>query len=188
MTEPAPNIDTDELGVLERDGDVAVLRYRRHLAQPPVTVWRAMSEPAQLAGWFPTTIEGEQRPGASLQFAFRGVDMDPMAGVMLAFEPPALLELRWGDDTLRFELFEEGAGTRLDLTVRFGEVGKAARDGAGWHVCLARLVPVLDASDLPAWEEDDGWRAIHPRYVSALGPEASRIGPPEAWEDVHGPA
>jgi uncharacterized protein YndB with AHSA1/START domain len=180
--------ETAELGVLEREGDLAVLRYQRHLTQPRDVVWRAMTEPAQLASWFPTTIEGEQAPGASLRFGFRGVNMEQMVGEMLAFDPPRLLEMRWGDDIVRFELSDEGTGTLLDLVVRFSEFGKAARDGAGWHVCLDRLALVLDQSHLSSWEDDDGWRAIHPRYVSALGPEASSIGPPAEWEDVHGPA
>jgi len=180
--------ETAELGVLEREGDLAVLRYRRHLAQPRAKVWRAMTDPAQLASWFPTTIEGEQAPGSSLRFGFRGVDLEPLLGEMLAFDPPQLLEMRWGDDVVRFELSDEGEGTLLELVVRFPEFGKAARDGAGWHVCLDRLALVLYHRHLASWEDDDGWRSIHPHYISALGPEASSIGPPPEWEDVHGPA
>jgi uncharacterized protein YndB with AHSA1/START domain len=182
------DMEKAELGTLERDGDISVLRYRRHLRHPRAKVWRAMSEPDHLSGWFPTTIEGDRAPGSALEFGFRGVDMDPMAGEMLAFDPPSLLELRWGDDTLRFELFEEGDGTRLELTVHFPEYAKAARDGAGWHVCLDRLAVELADGEADAWEGDDGWRAIHPHYVRSFGPEASRLGPPKEWEDVHGPA
>ena len=61
----------DELGTLERDGELCVLRYRRVLPQRPETVWRALTEDAHLAGWFPTTIEGERSPGAPLRFSFR---------------------------------------------------------------------------------------------------------------------
>ncbi|HKC74762.1 MAG TPA: SRPBCC domain-containing protein [Chloroflexota bacterium] len=34
------------------------LRFTRKLAHPPEKVWRALTEPAHLAAWFPTDIEG----------------------------------------------------------------------------------------------------------------------------------
>ena len=175
------------LGTLERDGDMGVLRYRRHLSHSRPKVWRALSEAEQLAGWFPTTIDGPMTAGAPLSFGFREVAIDPMAGEMLVFDPPSVMELRWGDDTLRFELHEEGENTVLDLTVTFPEFGKAARDGAGWHVCLDHLAQVV-AGMRASEPEDDRWRAVHPHYVDAFGPEASSIGPPKEWEDVHGSA
>jgi hypothetical protein len=88
----------------------------------------------------------------------------------------------WGTDRLRIELQADGDGTVLTLTDTFGELGKAARDAAGWHECLDRLVRTLDGDALPEW--GDVWRAVHPRYVDALGPDASTIGPPAGWEDA----
>jgi hypothetical protein len=73
----------------------------------------------------------------------------------------------------------------LDFTVTFPEYGKAARDGAGWHVCLDQLAHAL-ADSQPPWTHPDRWRAVHPDYVTKLGPEASSIGPPTEWEDAHG--
>ena len=129
----------DELGTLKRDGDLSVLRYRRVLRQPPETVWRALTEDAHLAGWFPTTIEGERSPGAPLRFSFREDEAPPFEGEMLVFDPPAALAMRWGDDLLRFELASEGSGSVLTLTVTFPEYGKAARD--------ACLLYTSDAAD-----------------------------------------
>jgi uncharacterized protein YndB with AHSA1/START domain len=168
----------DELGTLERDGELCVLRYRRTLRQPPQTVWRALTEDAHLAGWFPTTIEGERVPGAPLRFSFREDEAPPFDGEMLVVDPPSVLELRWGDDVLRFEVTPEGAGSVLDVTVIFPEYGKAARDAAGWHVCLERLGYAAAGEDLP-FEPRDHWRAVHGDYVARLGPEASVLGPPE---------
>ena len=63
---------------------------------------------------------------------------------MLAFEPPHLMELRWGDDVLRFTLRADGDGTVLELTDTTPELGKTARDGAGWHECLELLAATVD--------------------------------------------
>jgi uncharacterized protein YndB with AHSA1/START domain len=168
----------DELGTLERDGELCVLRYRRVLRQPPETVWRALTVDAHLAGWFPTTIEGERSPGAPLRFSFRGGEAPPFGGEMLVVDAPSVLELRWGDDTLRFELAPEGPGTVLTLTVSFPEYGKAARDAAGWHVCLEQLSYVAADEEVP-FTPSDHWRVVHPDYVARLGPEASVLGPPD---------
>lgn len=167
----------DELGTLERDGELCVLRYRRVLRQPPETVWRALTEDEHLAGWFPTTIEGERSPGAPLRFSFRDGEAPPFAGEMIVVDPPSVLELRWGDDVLRFELAPEGSGSELTLRVTFPEYGKAARDAAGWHVCLEQLSHVAAGEELP-FTPRERWRAVHPEYVAGLGPEASVLGPP----------
>ncbi len=98
---------------------------------------------------------------------------------MLAFQPPTLLELRWGGDRLRIELRPDGPGTVLTLTDTFGELGKAARDAAGWHECLDRLRSHLDGIPLPGWGET--WQQVHPVYTGRLGPAAATIGPPPGY-------
>jgi len=100
------------------------------------------------------------------------------AGQMLLFDPPEVVEFTWGTDLLRIELSQDGTGTGtlLTLTDTFDEVGKAARDAAGWHECLDRLVSALGSTAQPP--QGERWRQIHPVYVAELGAEASTIGPP----------
>jgi hypothetical protein len=95
---------------------------------------------------------------------------------MLVFDPPSIMEFTWGTDLLRIELAADGPGTLLTLTDTFDDVGKAARDAAGWHECLDLLVSDLDGTAPPP--QGQTWRQVHPVYVTALGPEASTIGPP----------
>jgi uncharacterized protein YndB with AHSA1/START domain len=170
---------TDEFGNLERHDDVSVLRYERRLRHPPERVWRAITEDADLAAWFPTTIEGPRREGAPLRFSFRQGEAEAFAGEMLAFVPPILMELRWADDVLRFELEPDeggdGTGCILRLSVTFTEFGKAARDAAGWHVCLERLSAWCDDAAPPG---PDRWKEWFRAYVERFGTEASAIGPP----------
>jgi uncharacterized protein YndB with AHSA1/START domain len=175
-----------EYGTLEREPDgMSVLRYRRRLAHPLQKVWRALTEDAHLAEWFPTTIEGERAAGAPLLFSFREGEGEPFDGEMLAFDAPTLMELRWADDVLRFELAPDGSGCVLDLIVTFPEYGKAARDAAGWHVCLEQLDFACVGAPLP-WEPPDRWRLVHRSYVERFGPAASALGSPEERERVHG--
>jgi hypothetical protein len=82
---------------------------------------------------------------------------------------------------LRFDLREHDGGTLLELTDTTTELGKAARDGAGWHECLDRLPAAVTLAEPPlAWGVR--WQEVHPRYEAAFGPEASTIGPPEGHE------
>jgi uncharacterized protein YndB with AHSA1/START domain len=173
------DVASDEYGTLERLPDgMSVLRYRRRLDHPRQKVWRALTEDVHLAEWFPTTIEGEHVAGAPLHYSFRENEAEPFDGEMLAFDAPNLMELRWADDILRFELSADGPGSVLELTVTFPEYAKAARDAAGWHVCLERLGFVAGGAP-PPWRPADRWRVVYQTYIERFGPEASALGPPE---------
>ncbi len=104
------------------------------------------------ASWFPADIEGERAAGAALRFLFRNGEAPDGDGEMLVYDPPSVLEFRWDDEQLRFELEPQpdGAGTVLTFVNTFDELGKAARDAAGWHVCLEFLGYQL-AAETPPW-------------------------------------
>jgi uncharacterized protein YndB with AHSA1/START domain len=172
-------MDKTDLGTLARHGDRWTLTFTRNLAHPREKVWRAVTEPAHLAAWYPQEIVGERKPGAPLRFV--SPNGDGFDGQMLVFEPPSVMEFTWGTDLLRIELAADGAGTVLTLTDTFDDVGKAARDAAGWHECLDLLAADLDGTPRSDWGET--WHRVHPVYVAALGPEAATIGPPPGWEE-----
>jgi len=162
-------------GTLEPAGDRWRLRFTRRLRHAPEKVWRAITEPEHLEAWFPHRVVGQWAVGAPLRFVS---DFGDFEGKVLAYEPPSLLEFVWGTDTLRFEVARDGDGSRLTLLDTFEELGKAARDAAGWHACLDALEQELDGSK-PSWTHGERWQAVHPTYVEQFGPEASTVGPPE---------
>jgi uncharacterized protein YndB with AHSA1/START domain len=165
-------------GELSETGDRWALRFERMLAHPPAKVWRALTEPEHLRAWFPSDIEGERRAGAPLQFVFRENEGPTIEGQMLVYEPPSVLEFRWGEELLRFELMASAdGGTRLTFVNTFDEVGKAARDAAGWHACLDVLECELRGEQAP-WSSRERWSEVHDVYVEQFGPEAATIGPP----------
>jgi uncharacterized protein YndB with AHSA1/START domain len=159
-------------GVLEQAGDRWRLRFERRLRQAPETVWRAITEPEHLEAWFPDRVVGEWKVGATLRFEHEWGD--PFDGEVFAVEPPSLLEFRWGTDTIRLEIEPDGDGSKLTLLDTIDEVGKAARDAAGWHACLDQLEQELGEQVRVA-----SWNDVHPGYVESFGPEAATIGPPE---------
>jgi uncharacterized protein YndB with AHSA1/START domain len=166
-------------GRLEERGARWTLQFTRTLPHPPEKVWRALIEPEQVAAWFPTTIDGDREAGAKLRFVFPFEDAPTMDGEMLIYDPPSVLEFRWGDDTLRFELRPEGGdATVLTLVDTFDELGKAARDAAGWHAKLDILGYHLSGEAMP-FDPDARWGEVHPWYVEHLPREATTVGPPD---------
>ena len=170
-------------GTLEQTDAGPRLCFIRHLAHPPEKVWRAITEPEHLSAWFPDTIVVERwAVGAPLRFEPAAGTADTFDGEVLSYEPPTMLELRWGTDVIRLEVEPAGDGTKLTLLDTIDELGKAARDGAGWHTCLDQLEHHLDGTT-PPWSASDRWRELHPAYVETLGPEAATIGPPASSLD-----
>jgi uncharacterized protein YndB with AHSA1/START domain len=157
------------------------LRFTRTLRHPPEQVWRAITEPECLAAWFPTTIDGEREAGAPLRFSFPAGQAPAFDGVMIAYEPPSLMELRWGPDLIRVELRAVEQGTELTLLDTLEQLGKAARDGTGWHTCMDALEASLERERDPR-ENLDRWHELHPAYVERFGASAATIGVPEEFE------
>jgi uncharacterized protein YndB with AHSA1/START domain len=173
---------TERLGRLEAAGEKWLLIFERRLAHPASTVWRALTEPDRLAAWFPTLIEGAWTPGSPLTFRFASGQGSDFTGDVIEVDPPRRLEFRWGPDLLRFDLRPDpnDDGCLLRLTVTLDELGRAARDAAGWHVCLDALARQPDSTRQP---DDIGgvtpsWVAVNARYVERFGPQAATIGPP----------
>lgn len=167
-------------GDLEEQHGEARLRFTRRLGHSRERVWRALTEPGELSAWFPSTIDGERRAGAALSFQFGdeagSVAMD---GEMVVFDPPSLMEFRWGTDVLRFELREDGDGCILTLVDTIDDYGKGARDAAGWHACLDALEEQLAGRDSRLVRETR-WAEVHAAYVERFGARAATIGPPES--------
>ncbi len=161
------------------------LRFERRLAHPPEKVWRALTEPSEIGQWFPATPEWELVPGAKIVFRFREeAPVDDMTqadfeGEIVAVEPLRLLEFTWADELLRWELAPDGGGTRLTFTTAFDDLGKAARDAAGWDVCLEVLEAALGDREVSWDDQMKRWNELFPGYVGSLGPEASVEGKPE---------
>jgi uncharacterized protein YndB with AHSA1/START domain len=163
-------------GILEDLGGRWRLRFTRELAHPPEKVWQVITEPEHLKAWFPQQIAGEWVVGGRLVFSFPDGKGPEFEGEVLAYEPQSVLEFRWGPDVIRLELEPRDGGCALTLLDTFGELGKAARDAAGWDECLHHLARHIDGGEPPP--SGERWSQVHPGYVEAFGPEAATLGPP----------
>lgn len=103
---------------LQRSGPRPVLRFERHLPEPIETVWQSVTDPVEMRSWFPTHVVIDQwKVGAELTHHFDELEIDPLSGVVLEWDPPRRVALTWGTDTIGFELAEApDGGTTFVLT------------------------------------------------------------------------
>jgi uncharacterized protein YndB with AHSA1/START domain len=158
------------------DGSPAV-RFDRRLDHPVEDVWRAVTEPHRLSQWFPTTVEMDLRLGGAMWFSFPDGGMPDMTGEVTELDPPRLFAFLWGYELLRFELEGEDGGCRLRLTHLITNEDEAARNAAGWQVCLGSLERLLStgSAQAPGTEATEGWLEIYDSYVEAGMPSGAAI-------------
>lgn len=168
---------------LLRAGARPILRFERHLPRPIDAVWRAVTDPAVMTAWFPTRIEiDEWKVGAGLIHHFDDQPIDPLPGAVVEWDPPRRVAFTWGTDTITFELAPApGGGTTFVLTEELA-ANHAARNAAGWEVCLDRLER-NDGSEHHNSEHgasDEPWQQRFDRYAAAFQPMlGDQEGPPE---------
>jgi uncharacterized protein YndB with AHSA1/START domain len=154
---------TDPGTYLELDGRPAV-RFERVYDHPIERVWALVAEPAGLAHWFPfPEVTIDLTPGGEITFAGDPHMPDATStGRIVAVDPPRHLAFTWGGDELRFDLEPLGDGrTRFTLTDVLEAADTAARNAAGWDICLLALdahaagdaVEGPHAGTRPAWNE-----------------------------------
>jgi uncharacterized protein YndB with AHSA1/START domain len=169
--------------LIELENDRVGVRFERRLSHPPGRVWRAVTETAELAKWFPARpeITGERRVGAQLRFVYPGDQAPPEVGEVLELEEPRLFAFSWRPDAveeqetlLRFELEPDGDGTKLTFTHELPRPD-TAKVAAGWQLCLDDLELSLGGEPRAEFPSDR-WVELHEAYAEQFGvsPEAGR--------------
>lgn len=175
----------DQAVLEEIDGRPA-LRLERVLRHSPDRVWRALTEPEEMAAWHPTPARFEPRVGGRVEYVAGG-DVPGMAdGEVLEYEPPRRLAYTWAagdreEDELRWELRPHDEGCLLILVHSFDDRFKAARDGAGWHVCLDALADSLAGGpgrDRAPEPGETPWQRLNAEYQRRFGIAPEEATPP----------
>ncbi len=159
-------------------GERPAVRLERFLPDPPPVVWQALTDRDQLRAWFPCDVVvegGRWEVGAAITFPFppEVIEMT-LTGEVLAVDEPNALAFSWGEEILRFELAPADGGTHLVLVDEL-PAGSAARNAAGWEVCLDRLAGLDPSPD--AWQPR--FEAYSAAFEPTLGPQE---GPPADYK------
>jgi uncharacterized protein YndB with AHSA1/START domain len=174
--------------ILEDMAGRPALRFERLLEHPPARVWESLTDPDKQAAWHPTPARIEAAVGGRVEFLETGSVPGMGDGEVTEYEPPRLLAYTWGssesreNDHLRWELHPHDEGCLLILVHSFDDRLKAARDGAGWHLCLDSLVQDLDSGS-PAGVPDGSepsWTELNSAYQERFGISPEEATPPPA--------
>ncbi|MGW3141804.1 SRPBCC family protein [Streptomyces sp. NPDC001139] len=158
------------------DGRRAV-RLARTYDLPVERVWRFVTDAGQLAHWFPSRAEIDPRPGGTITFG-ADPDMPESTGRVLGLDEPRHLSFEWGGDELRFDLepLDDGR-TRFTLTNILRAADTAARNAAGWEICLAALDAHArgERSGQPHAGPSALWKEYYDAYVEAGVPSGAPV-------------
>jgi uncharacterized protein YndB with AHSA1/START domain len=162
---------------VRKEGDKWTLVLVRELRHPPAKVWQALTEPAQLREWAPFDADRSLGAVGTVMLTTIGVPKPAETRVIRA-DAPTLLEYRWGDQDMRWQLEPIGTGTRLTLwhaiDRRYISMG-----AAGWHICLDVLDRFLAGAPLGRIVGGDAmkfeWARLNTEYANQFGIE------PPAW-------
>ncbi|MDO0909590.1 SRPBCC family protein [Streptomyces sp. DT2A-34] len=158
------------------DGRPAV-RFSRTYDHPVERVWRFLTDADELAHWFPSRAEIELRPGGTIRFS-GDPNMEDSTGRVIAVDEPRHLSFEWGGDELHFDLeaLDDGR-TRFTLTNILVAENTAARNSAGWEVCLAALDAHVRGERFEGAHAgaDAPWKEFYDGYVSADVPSGAPV-------------
>ncbi len=166
----------DRGAYIEYDGRPAV-RFQRTYPHRIERLWAAVTEPDELSHWFPSAVQIEPRAGGTIEFS-DDPNMQPTTGTILVVDPPRRCAFTWSGDELHFELEPVGdSDCRLTLINVLEARNTAARNAAGWTVCLAELEKHIrgDVADGPHSDTAEPWRPHYDAYVADGMPSGAEI-------------
>jgi len=151
------------------------VRLERRYAHSIERVWRAVTDPGEMRSWFPSTVAFEPAAGGTVTFS-GDPNVADQSGTVIAYEPPRIFSFTWGDNEIHLSLESDGgAAARFSLTNVLAAENEAARNAAGWDVCLAELDKLLGGAQAHGPHSADAadWRACYDAYVKSRLPSGA---------------
>jgi len=171
--EPGPAAGAE----IRKDGEKWTLVLVKELRHAPEKVWQALTDPAHLREWAPFDADRSlDTVGTTVKLTTVGAPAPLVSETKVTrADAPNVLEYKWGDGDIRWELEDFGGGTRLTLwhniDRRFIAMG-----AAGWHICLDVLDHLLSGTPVGRIVGGDamkfgGWQRLHAEYAKQFGVE-----------------
>lgn len=166
--------------VEKTEGDTWALILVKSLPHSPERVWRALTDPVELAEWSPFDADRDLGvEGAKVRLTTVGAPSEHVTETtIIRADRPRQLQYQWGGGDVRWDLEPENGGTRLTLWAQINR-RFIAMGAAGWHVCLDVLESTLDGDPIGRLVAGDalksaGWQRLNEEYSKQFGVEAIR--------------
>jgi uncharacterized protein YndB with AHSA1/START domain len=174
---PGPAVGAE----VRKDGERWTLVVVRVLRHPPAKVWEALTDPAQLREWAPFDADRSLAAVGPVKLSTVGTPTPQVSETSVTrAEAPRLLEYKWGDNDMRWQLEPLGSGTRLTLwhniDRRYISMG-----AAGWHICIDVLDHFVGGDPLGRIVGGEAmkfeWPRLNSEYAQQFGVEAPDYPP-----------
>jgi uncharacterized protein YndB with AHSA1/START domain len=161
---------------VRKEGDTWTLILVRELRHPPTKVWQALTDPTQLSQWAPFDADRSLATVGAVKLTTIGAPKVMVSETRVTrADAPKLLEYKWGDNDMRWQLEALADGTRLTLWHSIDR-RYIAMGAAGWHICIDVLDQLL--TDEPLGRILGGeamkfeWPRLNTEYAQQFGVEA----------------
>src|SRR2546429_672342 len=173
---------------VRKDGEKWTLILVRELRHSPEKVWQALTDPAHLREWAPFDADRSLGTvGTTVKLTAVGAPSPHVTETRVTrADAPKLLEYKWGDFDMRWELEALSGGTRLTLWTNIGH-RFIAMGAAGWHICFDVLDHLLSGEPIgrivgPEAMKFGGWQRLNAEYAKQFGIETPNW-PPQAAQN-----
>jgi uncharacterized protein YndB with AHSA1/START domain len=160
---------------VRKKGNSWTLVLVRELRHPPATVWKALTDPAELREWAPFDADRSLAATGPAKLTTVGAPASASESIVTRAEVPRLLEYTWGENEMRWELEPIPSGTRLTLWHSIDR-RYVSWGAAGWHICLDVLDRFLSDHPIGRIVAGDamkfGWKRLNAEYAGQFGIEA----------------
>jgi uncharacterized protein YndB with AHSA1/START domain len=162
---------------VEKEGNKWTLVLIRELRHSPEKVWLALTDPVHLREWAPFDADGRLgRAGTKVKLTTVGAPGPHITETTVTrADAPKLLEYKWGDFDMRWQLEAVAGGTRLTLWTNIARPF-ISMGAAGWHISFDVLDRHLAGRPIgrmvgPELMKLDGWQRLNADYAKQFGVE-----------------
>jgi uncharacterized protein YndB with AHSA1/START domain len=166
---------------VRKEGEKWTLILVRDLRHPAKDVWEALTDPAQLHEWAPFDADRSLGAVGMVKLTTVGTPKPLVSDSQVTcVEPSRLLEFRWGDNAMRWELEPLDTGTRLTLWHAIDR-NYVSMGAAGWQICFDVLDHLLAGTPLGRIVAGEamkfGWPRLNAEYAKQFGVETPTSAP-----------
>ncbi|WP_203567313.1 SRPBCC domain-containing protein [Aestuariimicrobium ganziense] len=157
----------------------ARVRFVRLLPLNPDRLWWFVGDPEGLQEWFPAPVVSyESRAGGRICLSGDPYKPDGSSGRVLVFEQGQRFAFEWGEDELELSVSQTSMGlAQLELVNRLSDRDGAARNAAGWDLCL----DALESAATGFWVAEDDHTGA---FGALVGHYRDQGFPDDGWRPV----
>ncbi|GAA2108097.1 SRPBCC domain-containing protein [Kocuria atrinae] len=141
-------------GAYELIDDRPAIVFEREYAAAPNQLWSTVATARAMSRWFPSRVQLNAHQGGGIVFT-GDPHMDSSTGTVTNWEPERHWSFTWGDSEVDITVEPCPKGSKLTFIEFLEAENTAARNAAGWHVCLHAMQSVLTGDTMTTpldWE------------------------------------